>query len=257
MVEAEWLGVELARRGIGAALGNGWDPTVAAHLTRERDLAVALGGDGTILHVARIAARSGTPVLGVNLGRVGFLAELTPKTLHECVDALAANEFWIEQRMMLDVEWQADGLEERFLSLNEVSVGRGGSARAVRVVTLLDGQEFVTFTADAVLVATPTGSTAYSLAAGGAILYPEATDLMITPVAPHLHIGRSIIVPGSTRVTLSLPSDRSAVMSVDGAVERTLKPQHSVHVRRSDIVARFARFSSCGYFYSAIRDRLK
>jgi len=123
--------------------------------------------------------------------------------------------------------------------------------------TLLDGEEFLTYTADAVLVATATGSTAYSLAAGGPIIYPESRDFMITPVAPHLHIGRSMIIPGDTRVSLTLASDRPAVVSVDGFDDRQLKPYHSVHVSRSEHSARFARLGPRRYFYAALADRLK
>jgi NAD+ kinase len=196
-------------------------------------------------------------VVGVNLGRVGFLAEMTPQDLHDNVDALAEGQFWIERRAMLDVEWRGDGNVERFLSLNEVAVTRGGMPHAVHVDTLLDGEPFLTYTADGVLVATATGSTAYSLAAGGPIVYPESTDFMITPVAPHLHIGRSTIVRGDTAVTLTLRSGRPGIMSVDSLDERPLGPHESIQVCRSKTVARFARLGPRWYFYSAIAARLK
>lgn len=255
--EAEWLGHQLRERGVEVLLGNGWDPQVVTGMCCDRDLLVALGGDGTILHVARLAAPFGVPTLGVNLGRVGFLAAMTPNSLHEQASALAEGKFWVEERSMLDVECDGDGVSERFLSLNEVAVARGVSPRAVHVDTFLDGEEFMTFTADGVLVSTATGSTAYSLAAGGPILYPYSTDLIITPVAPHLHIGRSIIVPGAVRVGLRLSSERTAVFSVDGSDERTLTPNHSVRVQRSDMMARFARLGPQTYFYSAIAERLQ
>ena len=134
---------------------------------------VALGGDGTIIRVARAAAPFGVPVLGINLGRVGFLAELTPDTLHQQSEAIARGKFWIERRIMLDVECRKKGLVQRGLALNEVAVARGAAPRAIHVRTVLDEDPFMTFTADGVLVATATGSTAYSLAAGGPILYPN------------------------------------------------------------------------------------
>lgn len=256
VMEAEWLGIELQRRGLGVALGNAWDPATVKNLATGKDLMVALGGDGTIIQVARLAAPCGVPLLGINLGRVGFLAEMTPTTLHSCVGAIADGKFWIESRTMLDVRWHSKDHVERFLCLNEVAVSRGASHRAVHVNTLLDGEEFTTYSCDAVLVVTATGSTAYSLAAGGPILYPEDTNFMITPVAPHLHIGRSIILPSDTRVTLRLGSERPAVLSVDGADDRDLVPEHTVDVCLSPIVARFARLGPRQYFYSAIADRL-
>ena len=257
VAEAQWLDAELRRRGVAVAVGSGWDPEAVADLCCDRDLLIALGGDGTILHVARLAAPFGVPTLGVNLGRVGFLAAMTPQSLHEQVEALAEGKFWIERRTMLDVEWQGDGHTDRLLCLNEVAVARGVSPHAVHVNIMVDGDELMTYTADGVLVATATGSTAYSLAAGGPILYPESTDVIITPVAPHLHIGRSLIVSGERMVTLRLSSDRPGVMTVDGSDERTLTPDHGVNVRRSELKALFARRGPRSYFFSAIADRLK
>lgn len=256
--QAEWLAVELSRRGVRSRLGNAWDiDTVSEAASCGADLLVALGGDGTIIQVARISAPCGVPLLGINLGRVGFLAELTPESIRGQVDALVHERFWIERRAMLDVEFRDGNRTERFLCLNEVAMARGLSSRAVHVKTALDGHDFTTYTADAVLVATATGSTAYSLAAGGPILHPESTDFMITPVAPHLHIGRSMILPGETQVSLSLTRDTPAIVSVDGADDRQIQRHHSVKVWRSESVARFARMGPRQYFYDAISDRLK
>jgi NAD+ kinase len=255
--EAEWLSAELRARGVSTNLGDGWDREVIERLCCDQDLVVALGGDGTIIHIARLAACFEVPVVGVNLGKVGFLAEMTPETLHQRVEALANGEFWIEKRAMLDVAWQGTGPVQHFLALNEVSVTRGGQAHAVHVKVGLDGSHFVTYTADGVLVSTATGSTAYSLAAGGPILHPEATDLLLTPVAPHLHIGRSTVLPGNTMVSLALATNRAGVMVVDGSDERRLLPDHVVTINRSELVARFARLEPRSYFYTAIADRLK
>jgi NAD+ kinase len=255
--EAIWLHGELTSRGIDSVLGDGWDGNLLASICCNRDLVVALGGDGTIIRVSRCAASYGVPVLGVNLGRVGFLAELTPDTLHDRVDAIAGGTYWIEQRIMLDVECRMQGSVQKSLALNEVAVARGAAPRAIHVRTLLDGDEFITFTADGVLVATATGSTAYSLAAGGPILYPESEDFMLTPVAPHLHIGRSIVVPGETVVTLCLETDRPAVLSVDGEDGTSLSSKDRVTVQKSTLRASFARLGPRKYFYTALSDRLK
>lgn len=255
--EAKWLASTLQERGVQVRIGNGWDRAEVVRLGCGTDLAVALGGDGTIIHVAKLLTDCDVPLLGVNLGRVGFLAEMTPAEMRDRVDTVAEGKFWTEARTMLDVMWEGDEGTQHFLSLNEVVVARGGTARAVHVRTRLDGDDFMTYTADGVLVATATGSTAYSLAAGGPILYPEAAEFMLTPVAPHLHIGRSIILPPDMQVELSVSSDIPAVLSVDGADERTLEPEQRVSVRRSDQVARFARFCPRMYFYDAIAARLR
>jgi NAD+ kinase len=255
--EAEWLGVELERRGVRTSIGSGWDDQVVGQLCCDRQLLVAFGGDGTIIHIARLAAPYGVPLIGINLGRVGFLAEMTPEALRGRVDDLVKEEYWIERRAMLDVYVHAGDRTDRYLCLNELAVARGLAPRAVHIHTQLDGLDFLTYTADGVLVATATGSTAYSLAAGGPILYPEAQDFIITPVAPHLHIGRSMIVPRETSVTLSIPSDKAAVVSVDGADETTLNPRERVDVCRSSLTANFARFGHREYFYEAIAARLR
>jgi NAD+ kinase len=255
--EAAWLRDELARKNIDVTLGDGWDEDLLAVVCSSRDLIVALGGDGTIIRVARAAAPFGVPVLGINLGRVGFLAELTPDTLHQQVQAIGNGDYWIERRVMLDVECRTKGSVQRGLALNEVAVARGAAPRAIHVRTVLDDDAFMTFTADGVLVATATGSTAYSLAAGGPILYPESQDFMLTPVAPHLHIGRSIVVPGDTVVTLCLATERPAVLSVDGGEEMALEPEDTVTVRKSALQASFARLGPRKYFYTALADRLK
>jgi NAD+ kinase len=255
--EAEWLAVELKRRGVRTTIGSGWASDVVERLCCDRQLLVAFGGDGTIIHIARIAASHGVPLVGINVGTVGFLAEMTPEALHERVDDLARQDYWIERRAMLDVFFHSRSKTNRFICLNEVAVARGLAPRAVHVRTRLDGEVFMTYTADGVLVVTATGSTAYSLAAGGPILYPESQDFMITPVAPHLHIGRSMIVPGDTVVTLELSNEKSAVVYVDGADERAMGPHDSVEVRRSPLTAKFARFGRREYFYAAIASRLK
>ncbi len=234
--EANWIEMQMRSRGVEVAIGNGWDLEVVERLCCDKQLVIA-----------RLAAPLGVPVVGVNLGRVGFLAEMTPSALHDRVDDLVEERFWTEEHTMLDVIHHSGDLVERFLALNEVAVTRGRQMHAVHVMA----------TADGLLVSTATGSTAYSLAAGGPILYPESRDLLITPVAPHLHIGRSMLVAGDTVVSLSLASDRSGTMSVDGTDERPLIQGDTVEVCRSAIVSKFARFNPRRYFYSAIAARLK
>lgn len=257
VTEAAWLATALTARGVPSTAGSGWDLETVDALCCDRELVVVLGGDGTIIRVSRLASRFDVPLLGINLGRVGFLAEMTPEVLHVEIDAVAEGRFWVEQRAMLDVEVQIGSVRHRSVCLNEIAVARGIAPRAIHVSTMLDDEQFMTYTADGVLVATATGSTAYSLAAGGPILYPESRDFMLTPVAPHLHIGRSMIIPWDTAVCLELASDRPAVVSVDGAEEHNLHIHDRVEVRHSDLVARFARLGPRRYFYAAIADRLK
>lgn len=257
LAEARWLQRELEVRGVKTGLADGWHAETVRHICEDQDLVVAFGGDGTIIRVAHFAAPVRVPVLGVNLGRVGFLCDMTPGMLHTQVDVLVSGSFWLEHRCMLDVTWSNGDTTDEYRALNEVTVARGAAPRAISVETRLDGAELTRYTADGVLVATATGSTAYSLAAGGPVLFPESLDFMVTPVAPHLHIGRSVIVPGSSTVDLRVTSDRPAVMSVDGQDERALHPTDIVTVRRSDLRATFARFGPREYFYAALAARLR
>jgi NAD+ kinase len=255
--EATWLQGELEQAGVRTLLADGWQDGIVEQICKDQDLVVAFGGDGTIIRVTRLAASQQVPILGVNLGRIGFLAEITPDLLHGRVEALVEGKFWLERRSLLEAEWLRGGESFRYTCVNEVAVARGPAPRAVQVRTFLDGEEFIVYTADGVLVATATGSTAYSLAAGGPILYPESPDFLITPVAPHLHIGRSVIVPGDSTVTLQADSERPAVMSVDGQDERSLGPGDVVNVRRSELFATFVRMGPRHYFYDALADRLR
>jgi NAD+ kinase len=257
IVEAEWLAQELRSRSVETVIGSGWNAETVHRLCCDRQLAVVFGGDGTIIRVSRLASAYGVPLLGINLGRVGFLAEMTPERLHDMIESLVQGQYWVEDRTMLDVHCRLGDAAPHFLCLNEVVLARGLAPRAIHVNIRLDGEEFLTYTADGVLVATATGSTAYSLAAGGPIMYPESPDILITPVAPHLHIGRSTLVPGDSTVELTLETERQAVLSVDGTDEHPLHTRDHVEICRSTRVARFARLGPRRYFYTAVADRLR
>jgi NAD+ kinase len=252
---AQALDGRLRAAGVDVYRGSAFDGAAIRRGALGRDLAIALGGDGTILSVARDTAGSEVPTLGINLGHVGFLAELTPDLLDEALPRILAQDYWIERRTVLEAEW-VDGLTHGSdLGLNEVAVARGPSTRAVRVAVSVDGFEYISYTADGMLVATATGSTAYSLAAGGPMMYPESTDLLLTPVAPHLHIGRSLVLPGTVHVELELRGDREGMLSIDGQTECPLQIGARVDIRRSSKCSLFARLGPRTYFYSVLANR--
>lgn len=255
--EAARLDRLLKAEGIDSFAASAFDTRGNGQEVERRDLAIALGGDGTILSVTREMAGTGVPTLGVNLGHVGFLAELTPALLHETLPRIMAQEYWIETRRVLEATWTEGPSRLTHLALNEVALARGTSTRAIRVAVFIDGFEYTTHTADGVMLSTATGSTAYSLAAGGPILYPEATDLLLTPVAPHLHIGRSLVIPGSVVVGLELRGDREAMLAVDGQTECPFEIGKKVEIRSSPKQALFARLGPREYFYSVVSDRLQ
>ncbi|MSP78602.1 MAG: NAD(+)/NADH kinase [Dehalococcoidia bacterium] len=234
--------------------------TVAAAM-KETQLAVVLGGDGTILRVAHHAALNNVPILGVNLGRVGFMTELPPSEALKRLPSYLRGEAWTEERMMAQVSVLPRGektaaTEQVFLSLNEAALGRTLVSRLVFVAVSVDGAHMATYAADAVIVATPTGSTGYTLSAGGAVLHPESKTLLIKPVAPQIALNAAVVVHESAVVRLTLGQDDQSSLNIDGFINMPLAPGDSLEVRGSEHVARFLRMGSRTYFYKMLFERL-
>lgn len=217
------------------------------------DLLVCAGGDGTVLHASGIAAVSGTPVLGVRMGRLGFLTEGTGEEAEELLRRALDGEGRVEHRAM--VRAQA-GDDEPVDALNDIVVGRRAPGRTISVGARIDGVLIAEYRADAVIVATATGSTGYALSAGGPILHPTAEDLVLVPVAPHLTRHNALVLPGGSRVKLEVERGFDAVMTADGQRERKLSSGTVVSVSRSPHTARFLRLGSRDQFYSNLARRL-
>jgi len=224
---------------------------------QEIDLLVTLGGDGSNLRAAHAAAPSGTPILGVNLGRVGFLTETEPNRWRDVLARVFAGDYWIEDRIMLRaVACRGDERLGQAEALNDVVVGRGARARVVHLQVEVDGGELSTYVADGLIVATPTGSTAYALAAGGPVLPPQLRNVLLVPVAPHLSMGRPIVLSEGVTVRIVVSGGRPAVLTVDGEVQAELESGDEVTVEVSPHVARFARVREQMYFYRTLAERL-
>lgn len=223
----------------------------------DADLLVTLGGDGSILQVARAAAQYGTPILGVNLGRVGFLTEADPATWRNVLSRALVGDYWVEERMMLQVSAYRDGqAQTQAVALNDVVVGRGARACVVYLHTEVDGGDLATYVADGLIVATPTGSTAYALAAGGPVLPPQLRNILLVPVAPHLSMARPIVLAEGVTVRITVTGGRPAVLTVDGEVWAQLEDEDEVMVEASPHVAHFARVQEQTYFYKTLVARL-
>ena len=221
------------------------------------DMIVVLGGDGSMLRSGTLAARHGTPILGINLGRLGFLGEVDPTSWPAALERVLAGDCWIEQRMMLHVEHIRDGqVLTSYEALNEAVVGRGALARPVRLKTLIDGGELTTYVADGLIVATPTGSTAYALAVGGPVLPPELKNILLIPIAPHLSIDRAIVLPQGTTVEVTARTDHQAMLTADGTFEVPLQDGDRVRVRMSQYLTRFVRLRPRNYFYTSLTRRM-
>jgi NAD+ kinase len=214
------------------------------------DLLIALGGDGTMLRAGHLCAPHGVPILGINLGRFGFLTEIGLDDWQSMLPRLLSGDFWIENRMMLLCRHihRAD-LCGSWDVLNEVWVGRGESVRAVHLHTRVDDRHLTTYVADGLIAATPTGSTAYALAAGGPILPPDLRNILLVAVAPHLSIDRAIVLAEGSSVSIAVETDHQAVLSVDGQAPIHLASGDLVEVRANDYTCNFIRFKDPGYFY--------
>ncbi len=220
-------------------------------------LVIVLGGDGTLLSVARIFASTGTPILSVNLGSLGFLTEVRLADLYSTLESWRAGQHELDERAMLHAElWRRDALRSSHEALNEVVISKGDIARMGEFSVELDGRRVARFRADGVIVSTPTGSTAYTLAANGPILTPNVDALVVTPICPHLLTLRPIVVRGDASLTVRVEGIASqAALTVDGqkAIElllgdelRCLKSNHTVNlVRRSE-----------SGFFEALRSKL-
>jgi len=244
--------------GITTWQGSAWDEVGAAPHIAGLDLIITLGGDGTILRAARMCARHGVPILGVNLGRLGFLTEVTPERWREALPRALAGDCWVEERMMLHCEsFRAGEKHASYEALNDVVVSRGGLARIVHVETNVDGSRLTTYIADGVIVSTPTGSTAYALAAGGPVLPPSLRNILLIPVAPHLTLDRAVILPEGASLTLNIATDHRARLTVDGQFDQSLLDGDQVRVQASPYAGRFVRLQSRTYFYETLMEKLR
>ncbi len=241
----------LNQRGIETLCGFLYDEVIYRRVKGgEFDLLIVLGGDGTMLRAGHLGGPSGVPILGINLGRFGFLTEIAQAVWAEFLPRMLAGEYWLEKRMMLTAEqWRADSLLGKWDVLNEVVVSRGQIIRPVHVTANVDGRFLTTYVADALIAATPTGSTAYALAAGGPILPPELRNILLVPVAPHLSLDRAVVLAEGSSVSITVDVDHQAVFSVDGQVPVGLTNDDRVFVYASPHVVQFIRFQDPGYFY--------
>lgn len=214
------------------------------------DLLIVLGGDGTVLRAGHLCAPNGVPILAINVGHFGFLIEVAKNDWREKLPELLSGDYWLEERMMLRAElWRADKSLGAWDILNEAFIGRGEIARPVHLETDLDGRPLTTYVADGLLVSTPTGSSAYALAAGGPILPPELRNILLVPVAPHLSIDRAIVLAEGSHIGVTIRSDHQAVLSIDGKHPINLERDDCVKVRVNEHTVHFVRFQDRGYFY--------
>jgi NAD+ kinase len=214
------------------------------------DLLIALGGDGTMLRAGHLCGPHGVPILGINMGRFGFLMEIRQNDWREALERLLKGDFWLEKRMMLSAKQvRDDQVLGEWEVVNESVVSRGSFVRPVQMEVNVDDRYLATYVADGMIASTPTGSTAYAMAAGGPILPPELRTILLVPIAPHLSIDRGIVLAEGSSVAIKVHTSHQAVLSIDGQPPTELANGDCVNVRASDHTLQFIRFQDPGYFY--------
>ncbi len=251
IAEAAAIAAHIQERGLASLFGTLDDEKLRERVKNAKfDLLIAVGGDGTVLRAAHLCAPCSVPILGVNLGRLGFLIQIRREEWRAIFDLLLKGESWIENRMMIRAEhWRADQSLGNWHALNEAVVCRGQYVRPLRLSASVDGCLLTAYVADGLIAATPTGSTAYALAAGGPILPPELRNILLVPIAPHLSVDRGVVLSEGSSVTITVQGDGNAVLCVDGQTPISLAENDRVDVRAGDYGAKFVRFSDPGYFY--------
>ena len=217
---------------------------------------ISLGGDGTMLRVARLVAQAAVPILGINLGSLGFTTELAEAEALARVPDFLDRKGWIDERAMLEVELPLHGDFPTVHALNDVVVARGSIVRVVKVKALVNDQPITTYKADGIIVATATGSTGYSLAAGGPILFPNAREFLLTPILPHLGTSAALVLSSDAVVELEVQTGHDARVSIDGQVEFSLRSVDTIRIQRSQYVTRLLRIQPRSFFYQTLLEKL-
>ena len=224
------------------------------------DLIITVGGDGTILRTAGLSVVHGAPILGINMGRLGFMTELKAGEAFDKVPMFLEGSGRIEERSIAEAKVTPIGRSTpeplSYKALNDIVVGRGSVARLVRIKVSVEGALLTEFRADALIVSTATGSTGYNLSVGGPILSPTAGDMIIKAVAPHIGIAPALVVPPKSKITLEVQADHQVMLSVDGYLDLSLNTGDTILVQQSPLKARFLRSNPPSDFYDTLTQRL-
>jgi NAD+ kinase len=221
------------------------------------DLLIVLGGDGTLLSMARAVGDLGVPILGVNLGGLGFLTATTLDEMLPALERLLAGGMEIEERMMLSAALRRGGqVLGEYIALNDVVITKSAMSRIIDLSVSVGGRHAISYRADGLIISTPTGSTAYNLSAGGPILFPTMDAVVLTPIAPHTLSNRPIAVPGAQRIEVALLVEQDVMLTMDGQVGVPLRERDVVEVQKASAPIRLVRFPQKDFF-SVLRTKLK
>lgn len=222
------------------------------------DLIISLGGDGTLLRAAKIAATDGIPIFGVNLGGLGFLTQIGIDNLEIFLEKIYQGKCFFDERMMLDCIVKRKEKEiKKFTALNDIVIGKGAFARLISLATYINDDYVITYSADGLVISTSTGSTAYSLSAGGPIVNPNINSMILTPICPHTLSARPLIIGENDQVRITLElSEEEVMVTIDGQEGFTLEPKDEVIVKKSIYKTRLIAFKEKS-FYAILREKLR
>lgn len=255
---AERILASLGRRAIEAYQSTPEREEEGAYLPTDLDALITLGGDGTMLRAAHLHSANGTPILGIHMGRLGFLAEVRQDAWEESLDRLCSGDYWLEERTMLSCHLHhGDEVHGPWEALNEIVIQRSSSGHMIELSTYVDSGYFATYMADGLIVATATGSTAYALSAGGPILPPELPNMLLVPICPHLSFDRTIVLASGATVRIEVVSRGIGIVVVDGVTQGALTGDGHIDVAKSPHVTRFIRMYDRRQVYETLVERLQ
>ena len=256
----EWLSVKKVEVLVEEELGrkiNALNTVPETEMPAMVDVVVVLGGDGTFLGVSRLVHNYNIPIVGINLGALGFLAEFTPAEVYQIMEKVLAGDYEVEEREMISATIYKNGTRvDDYVVLNDLVINNGPVSRIVDLAIYIDDLRVTTLKADGIILSTPTGSTAYSLSAGGPILYPTLPVILITPICPHLLTNRPLVVPSESKITIKVLTDtQNTYLTADGQIGTVINIGDEVILRKSDSVVKLVKSPFRNYF-SILKDKL-
>jgi NAD+ kinase len=229
----------------------------AEELAGNVDAIGVFGGDGTLLHATRLVGSTGVPIIGINLGSLGFLTKFTIEEMHAAFDSVLTGQYQLQERMLLDVEViKTDKTVARYMALNDAVINKGALARIIDLEISVNSQPMLLTRADGLIISTPTGSTAYSLAAGGPILYPTLDAILIAPICPHALSNRPVVIPNRDIIQVCLRRGNDVMLTVDGQVGMPLLEQDYLRISRAQSVMRLI-LPDDSTFFNLLAEKLR
>ncbi len=259
--KAQEIAAFLKERNLEVWSCSAWEADKASKNLQDTHLILTIGGDGTILRAAQIVFKHKIPIAGINMGTLGFLTEIKADEAIEQVSRMLAGEGWLEQRCMLEAQLTTcegeDSPSSPLYALNDMVMARGSIAKLIQVTASIDDKPLTTYRSDGVILATATGSTGYSLAAGGPIMYPQSDDFLLVPIVSHLTMGYSLVVPSGSIVRLQLKTTTQATLSIDGHINISVSSGANIRIRRSEYKICFLRLRQQHYFFNVLEEKLR